>query len=437
MRHPVEGVTKMNALTLAALGTGFTFLMTAAGAAVVFLFKNEIKPSFQRVFLGFAAGVMIAASVWSLLIPSIEMAGEQGVPGWLPAAGGFALGALFLMVLDALMPHLHPGSSEAEGVHTSFKRTTLLVLAVTLHNIPEGMAVGLACALAAGGGSSSVTLAGAMALCLGMGLQNFPEGAAISLPLRREGLSRPKSFVYGALSGIVEPIGGILAVLIAGSVTPLMPWFLSFAAGAMIYVVVEELIPEAHLGEHSHPGTLGVLAGFLVMMVLDVALGCPMERRDIFRRARPEDAGDIVRLYNSNPCFLERHLGCRAVDGTFVLQEWRQMKKEGFSTTVIADAQTGAAVGFIDCRDSEPVYLSLFLLDAALQGKGLGTELYREFEEMQRRRGRKGIRIDVVDDYEGNLVPFWKRRGFEEGEEITLEWGGKASRARVMYRNLI
>ena len=192
----------MNALTLAALGTGFTFLMTAAGAAVVFLFKNEIKPSFQRVFLGFAAGVMIAASVWSLLIPSIEMAGEQGVPGWLPAAGGFALGALFLMVLDALMPHLHPGSSEAEGVHTSFKRTTLLVLAVTLHNIPEGMAVGLACALAAGGGSSSVTL-----------------------------------------------------------------------AGAMIYVVVEELIPEAHLGEHSHPGTLGVLAGFLVMMVLDVALG--------------------------------------------------------------------------------------------------------------------------------------------------------------------
>ena len=146
----------MNALTLAALGTGFTFLMTAAGAAVVFLFKNEIKPSFQRVFLGFAAGVMIAASVWSLLIPSIEMAGEQGVPGWLPAAGGFALGALFLMVLDALMPHLHPGSSEAEGVHTSFKRTTLLVLAVTLHNIPEGMAVGLACALAAGGGSSRV-----------------------------------------------------------------------------------------------------------------------------------------------------------------------------------------------------------------------------------------------------------------------------------------
>ena len=266
----------MNALTLAALGTGFTFLMTAAGAAVVFLFKNEIKPSFQRVFLGFAAGVMIAASVWSLLIPSIEMAGEQGVPGWLPAAGGFALGALFLMVLDALMPHLHPGSSEAEGVHTSFKRTTLLVLAVTLHNIPEGMAVGLTCALAASAESvpgGAVTMASALALALGIGLQNFPEGAAISLPLRREGLSRTRSFAYGALSGIVEPVGGILAVLVAGGVQPLMPWFLSFAAGAMIYVVVEELIPEANLGEHSHTGTWGVLAGFVIMMVMDVALG--------------------------------------------------------------------------------------------------------------------------------------------------------------------
>ena len=264
----------MNALSMTALGTGFTFLMTAAGASVVFFFRKEVSHAFQRVFLGFAAGVMVAASVWSLLIPAIEMAEEAGgLPGWVPAAGGFLLGAAFLLMLDAVMPHLHPGAREPEGPHTPLKRTTLLVLAVTLHNIPEGMAVGLACALAAGGGSSSVTLAGAMALCLGMGLQNFPEGAAISLPLRREGLSRPKSFVYGALSGIVEPIGGILAVLIAGSVTPLMPWFLSFAAGAMIYVVVEELIPEAHLGEHSHPGTLGVLAGFLVMMVLDVALG--------------------------------------------------------------------------------------------------------------------------------------------------------------------
>lgn len=263
----------MNPLVLAAMGTGFTFLMTAAGAAVVFLFKGEIKPGFQRVFLGFAAGVMIAASVWSLLIPAIEMAEEQGMIGWVPAAGGFVLGGLFLLLLDMLMPHLHPGASHAEGVQTNLRRSTLLVLAVTLHNIPEGMAVGLACALAAGGVSSSVTVASAAALAMGIGLQNFPEGAAISLPLRKEGLSRGKSFTYGALSGIVEPIGGLIAVLVAGSVTPLMPWFLSFAAGAMIYVVVEELIPEAHLGEHSNLGTIGVMAGFLIMMVMDVALG--------------------------------------------------------------------------------------------------------------------------------------------------------------------
>lgn len=162
-----------------------------------------------------------------------------------------------------------------------------------------------------------------------------------------------------------------------------------------------------------------------------------MKTRYVFRRARPGDAGDIARLYNSNPRFLEHHLACRAVDGTFVLREWEQMEKAGFSTAVIADAQTGAAVGFIDFRDSEPVYLSLFLLDAALHGKGLGTELYRKFEELQRSRKRKGIRIDVVDDYEGNLVPFWKRRGFEEKGEVTLEWDGKVSHACVMYRDLI
>ena len=263
----------MSPIMLAAVGTGFTFLMTVAGAAVVLFFKGEVKPAFQRIFLGFAAGVMIAASVWSLLIPAIEMAEEQGKIGWIPAAGGFVLGALFLLGLDALMPHLHPGMSKAEGMESSLKRTTLLVLAVTLHNIPEGMAVGLACALAAGGTSASVTVASAMALAIGIGLQNFPEGAAISLPLRKEGLARGKSFLYGAASGIVEPIGGIIAVLVAGSVTPLMPWLLAFAAGAMIYVVVEELIPEAHLGEHSNIGTFGVMAGFLVMMVMDVALG--------------------------------------------------------------------------------------------------------------------------------------------------------------------
>lgn len=263
----------MDPIVLALMGTGFTFLMTVAGSAVVFFFKHEIKPVFQRVFLGFAAGVMIAASVWSLIIPAIEMAEEQGKIGWIPAAGGFLLGGLFLLVLDRCLPHLHASETHAEGIHSSLKRTTLLVLAVTLHNIPEGMAVGLACALAAGGMSSSVTVASAAALALGMGLQNFPEGAAISLPLRREGLTRRRSFVYGAASGIVEPIGGLIAVMVASSVVPLMPWLLSFAAGAMIYVVVEELVPEAQLGAHSHSGTLGVMAGFIIMMILDVALG--------------------------------------------------------------------------------------------------------------------------------------------------------------------
>ncbi|MGI6200726.1 MAG: ZIP family metal transporter [Christensenellales bacterium] len=255
------------------LGTGFMFLSTSLGAALVFLFRGAVNPKAQRVFLGFAAGVMIAASVWSLINPAIDMAREQGVAlPWLPAAGGFALGAAFLLLLDKLLPHLHPGSDQPEGPRTGLNRTTLLVWAVTLHNIPEGMAAGLAFALAAQGGGS-VTLAAALVLALGMGLQNFPEGAAISLPLKREGLSNGRSFAYGALSGVVEPIAGVITVLIAGSIEPVMPWLLSFAAGAMVYVVVEELIPEAQLGEHSHAGTLGVLAGFLLMMVLDVALG--------------------------------------------------------------------------------------------------------------------------------------------------------------------
>ena len=265
--------TALSPILLAAMGTGFTFLATALGAAVVFLFKGEIKPAAQKVFLGFAAGVMIAASIWSLLIPSIEMAEQQGLPGILPAAGGFILGGAFLFLLDRLLPHLHPESNTTEGVNSSFKRTTLLVLAVTLHNIPEGMAVGLAFALAGGGDVSPISLASAAALALGMGLQNFPEGAAISLPLKKEGLKNGRAFLYGALSGIVEPIFGILTVLVAGSITPIMPWLLAFAAGAMIYVVVEELIPEAHLGEHSNVGTLSVMLGFLVMMLLDVVLG--------------------------------------------------------------------------------------------------------------------------------------------------------------------
>ena len=258
-------------MSLAFLGTMFTFLATALGAATVFLFKKDIPHGMQRAFLGFAAGVMIAASVWSLLIPAMEMAENAGSPAWIPTAGGFVLGAAFLLVLDRLLPHLHPGSSEPEGMKSSLARTTMLVLAVTLHNVPEGLAVGLAFGLA--GESSAMSLSGALALSLGMALQNFPEGAAISLPLKKEGLSNTRSFVYGALSGIVEPIAGVLGVLAAGAVTGIMPWLLAFAAGAMIYVVVEELIPEANLGEHSHTGTLSVMLGFLVMMVLDVALG--------------------------------------------------------------------------------------------------------------------------------------------------------------------
>ena len=261
----------MSPVSLAFLGTMFTFLATALGAATVFLFKKDIPHGMQRAFLGFAAGVMIAASVWSLLIPAMEMAENAGSPAWIPTAGGFVLGAAFLLVLDRLLPHLHPGSSEPEGMKSSLARTTMLVLAVTLHNVPEGLAVGLAFGLA--GESSAMSLSGALALSLGMALQNFPEGAAISLPLKKEGLSNTRSFVYGALSGIVEPIAGVLGVLAAGAVTGIMPWLLAFAAGAMIYVVVEELIPEASLGEHSHTGTLSVMLGFLVMMVLDVALG--------------------------------------------------------------------------------------------------------------------------------------------------------------------
>ena len=256
-----------------AAGTGFTFLMTTLGAALVFFFKKAISVNVQRVFLGFAAGVMVAASVWGLLTPAMEEAEASGTPGWLPAAGGFLLGIAFLMALDYALPHLHVDAAAPEGQPSSWRRTTLLVLAVTLHNIPEGMAVGFSFALAAQHGNDPALYASAMALAIGMGIQNFPEGAAISLPLRQEGLPAWKSFLYGALSGVVEPIFGILAVLVAGSIQPLLPWLLAFAAGAMLYVVVEELIPEAHLGEHSNVGTLGVMAGFLVMMVLDTALG--------------------------------------------------------------------------------------------------------------------------------------------------------------------
>ncbi len=261
------------AISWAAAGTGFTFLMTALGASVVFIFKKDMGKNVQRTFLGFAAGVMMAASVWSLLIPAIDKAGEAGGIPWIPAAGGFVIGGLFLYLLDFLMPHLHLGEKRPEGVRTSLHRTTLLVLAVTLHNIPEGMAVGLAFAMAAQHPEDPALYAVAFALALGIGIQNFPEGAAISLPLRQEGMSRMRAFVLGSLSGLVELVFGVGITLIALRIARSMPWFLAFAAGAMIYVVVEELIPEANQGEHSNLGTAGVMAGFLIMMILDVALG--------------------------------------------------------------------------------------------------------------------------------------------------------------------
>lgn len=263
----------MDSLLWAACGTGFTFFMTTLGSAMVFMFRKKMNDQVQKIFLGFAAGVMIAASVWSLLIPAIEEAEANGQVGWIPAAGGFVLGIAFLYVLDLLIPHLHPGTNKTEGLSSSMRRTSLLVLAVTLHNIPEGMAVGLSFALAAQHLGDSATYASAIALAIGIGIQNFPEGAAISLPLRQEGMSLGRSFFLGSMTGIVEPIFGILSVLIAGAIAPYMPWLLAFAAGAMMYVVVEELIPEAHLGEHSNIGTMGVMSGFLIMMILDVALG--------------------------------------------------------------------------------------------------------------------------------------------------------------------
>ena len=249
------------------------FLGTALGAACVFFMKKALSDAVQRSLTGFAAGVMVAASVWSLLIPAIEQSAGMGKLSFLPAFLGFWLGIQFLLALDHIIPHLHANSAQAEGPKSRLQRTTMMVLAVTLHNIPEGMAVGLSFALAAQHAGEGAALSGALALALGIGIQNFPEGAAISLPLRQEGLSAGRAFLYGSASGVVEPVFGILVVLVAGTIQPLMPWLLSFAAGAMMYVVVEELIPEAHLGEHSNTGTLGVMAGFLLMMVLDVALG--------------------------------------------------------------------------------------------------------------------------------------------------------------------
>ena len=254
------------------LGLMIPFLGTTLGSAIVFFMRKEMNKKVEKMLLGFAAGVMIAASVWSLLIPAIDMAEEQGKIAWIPATIGFLGGMAFLLVLDTLVPHLHLESSEPEGVEANLKKTTMLVLAVTLHNIPEGMSVGVTFA-GAMIGNTGVTLAGAFALAVGIAIQNFPEGAIISMPLRSEGVSRLRSFVYGALSGIVEPVGALITILLAKQIVPALPFLLAFAAGAMIYVVVEELIPESQSGEHSNIGTIGVAFGFVIMMILDVALG--------------------------------------------------------------------------------------------------------------------------------------------------------------------
>ena len=246
------------------------FLGTALGAACVFFMKKSLSDALQRSLTGFAAGVMVAASVWSLLIPAIEQSADMGALSFLPAFLGFLVGILFLLLLDHVIPHLHAGSGQAEGPRSRLQRTTMMVLAVTLHNIPEGMAVGLACALAAG---TQITSAGALALSLGIAIQNFPEGAIISLPLRAEGMSKSKAFRGGVLSGVVEPVGAALTILAASLVVPALPYLLSFAAGAMLYVVVEELIPEMSQGAHSNIGTVFFAVGFSLMMVLDVALG--------------------------------------------------------------------------------------------------------------------------------------------------------------------
>lgn len=245
---------------------------TTLGAACVFFMKGQMRPFLQKALLGFASGVMVAASVWSLLIPAMDMSEDMGKFAFIPAAVGFLIGIAFLLLMDHVVPHLHMGTECAEGPKCSLKKTTMLVLAVTLHNIPEGMAVGVVFAGMLSN-STEITLAGALALSIGIAIQNFPEGAIISMPLKSEGTGKGRAFLYGMFSGVVEPIAAIVTILLAGIITPVLPYLLAFAAGAMIYVVVEELIPEASEGEHSNIGTIGFAAGFVLMMILDVALG--------------------------------------------------------------------------------------------------------------------------------------------------------------------
>lgn len=269
----LNGLLEYNPILLALFATLFTWGITALGASLVFFFKT-INKKVLNAMLGFAAGVMIAASFWSLLKPAIEMAEENGSVPWVPALVGFLSGGVFLLMIDKILPHLHQGLSidKAEGIKTSWQRSVLLVLAITLHNIPEGLAVGVAFGALAHNPDAGV-LAGAVALAIGIGLQNFPEGAAVSIPLRREGFSRFKSFMYGQMSGIVEPIAGVIGAALVLLITPLLPYALAFAAGAMIFVVVEELIPESQTGNETDMSSIGAMVGFATMMVLDVALG--------------------------------------------------------------------------------------------------------------------------------------------------------------------
>lgn len=269
----IDWLLQYNPILLALFASLFTWAVTALGSGMVFFFK-EINHHVLNSMLGFAAGVMIAASFWSLLSPAIEMSEAQGMISWVPAVTGFLAGGAFLLMVDKILPHLHMGlkMDKAEGIKTSWKRSVLLVLAITLHNIPEGLAVGVAFGALASNPDAGA-LAGAIALALGIGLQNFPEGAAVSIPLRREGFSRLKAFNYGQLSGIVEPIAAVIGAYLVLIMTPLLPYALSFAAGAMIFVVVEELIPESQTGNETDYSTIGAMLGFATMMVLDVALG--------------------------------------------------------------------------------------------------------------------------------------------------------------------
>ncbi len=262
----------MDKIYIAIIGISIIFLMTTLGSALVFVFKKDLNAKFQKIFLGFASGVMIAASIWSLLLPSIEQAKQLSMISWLPAAIGFLVGGGFLFLLDKIIPHFHKETNQEEGPKSNLKRGTKLFLAVTLHNIPEGLAVGLAFG-AALNVSGDAAIMSALGLAVGIGLQNFPEGAALSLPMKEETGSRKKGFLYGMLSGVVEPIAAVIGILLASHITTLMPWALAFAAGAMIFVVAEELIPESQCEKTSHVATWGLMIGFVLMMVLDVALG--------------------------------------------------------------------------------------------------------------------------------------------------------------------